>query len=84
MITRRLRRVDVSAEHTERQLKRAEQECEKWEQKYEVFSTVLGNGERECADHGLDVPNRKQRRGIGKRKRISMTWSLTWIISDMT
>ena len=35
---RRLRRVDVDAEHIERQAKRYEQECDQWEKKYEVRS----------------------------------------------
>lgn len=35
---RRLRRVDVDAEHIERQAKRYEQERDQWEKKYEVRS----------------------------------------------
>lgn len=33
----RLRQVDVKAEHFERQVQRAEQERDQWEQKYEVW-----------------------------------------------
>lgn len=33
----RLRQVDVKAEHFERQVQRAEQERDLWEQKYEVW-----------------------------------------------
>ncbi len=43
----RLRQVDVKAEHFERQVQRAEQERDAWEQKYEV---------REPARHRLADP----------------------------
>lgn len=40
-------------------------------------------GKRQLADHYFFASNRKQRRSIGKHKRISMTWLLIWTTSDM-
>lgn len=42
----RLRQVDVKAEHFERQVQRAEQERDQWEQKYEVWFM-------RCWSHGV-------------------------------
>ena len=51
----RLRQVDVKAEHFERQVHRAEQERDQWEQKYEVC--IHSFSLSPCVDYLLQALN---------------------------
>lgn len=76
---RRLRQVDVKAEHYERQLQRVEQERDEWTHKHEVCVSVFS-----ITPLTVHVAHRKCKNDTGHRKRSSTNWLRTWRVSDQS
>ena len=76
--------MDVDAEHTERQVKRYEQERDEWEKKYEVRS-IRHRWRGTIGNHKINpsyITYRKQRRGTARHKQSSTSSLLTWTTSE--
>jgi tropomyosin len=79
---RRLRQVDVKAEHYERQLQRVEQERDEWTKKYEVCVNV--HPSHHPALLTVYPAHRTCKNDTAHRKRSSTSWLRTWRVSNQS
>src|SRR6267142_113051 len=83
---RRLRQVDVKAEHYERQLQRVEQERDEWTKKYEVCVDIhlAWFPSHHPALLTVYLAHRTCKNDTAHRKRSSTSWLRTWRVSNQS